>query len=99
MYRLRVSRSRCWCSDKLFVLTPDDSRIRLGWRLGRSAGKGNLRIRALAHGLREIPGCTQDRFPKLGVLFHEWRHGVEKPEHVVTDQHLAVAVRSGPDAD
>src|SRR5262249_14587934 len=59
-----------------------------------------LWIRTLAHVARILLRGAEDRFAKLRVLFHERRHEcIKESEHVVTDQHLTVAVRSCPNTD
>src|SRR5262245_16202496 len=79
--RLARSHSYRWCSHEFLERVSHDSPIRFGWALDRSAHDGSLRIPSLAHVLREFHDCAPDRFPKLGILFHERRHGVEEPEH------------------
>src|SRR4051794_30813823 len=59
-----------------------------------------LRIHTLAHVGRILLRGAEDRFAESRVLFHErWHEGIKESEHVITDQHLTVAVRSRPDAD
>src|SRR5216117_1775976 len=62
--------------------------------------RGSLWKRALTHFVRIIPRRAEDQLPELRVLLHEWRHEpVEESKNVVADKHLAVAMRSRPDAD
>ena len=43
---------------------------------------------------------AHDDFPEVSVLFHERRHEfIKESEYIVADQHLAVALRTGSDAD
>ncbi len=53
-----------------------------------------------AHFLCVTLGCSQNDVAEPGELPHKTGHkAVEKPEHIVADQDLAVAVRAGADTD
>src|SRR5437762_6657849 len=57
-------------------------------------------IHTFAHVVGIVPGSIKDQFPELCILPHEFRYEcVEQSEHVVADQHLAVAVWPRSDAD
>jgi uncharacterized membrane protein YbaN (DUF454 family) len=59
-----------------------------------------LRKRTSAHVVGILLRGTKDRCAELRVLFHKRRHErIKEAEHVITNQHLTVAVRSRPDAD
>ena len=65
-----------------------------------SMSGGGLWISAATHFIDVVFRCTTDRFTELRILFHEGRNKrVKQPEHVITDQHLPVAVWTGTDAD
>lgn len=55
---------------------------------------------SLAHFLAILRHGVRDRVPQIGVRLNETGHEAGgQPQHVVRDQHLAVASRAGADAD
>src|SRR5262245_26842373 len=67
---------------------------------GSASSRRRLWKYPLPYLVRVILRGSTHQFSKLGILLHERRHEpVKETENIVTDQHLAVAVRSSPDAD
>ena len=65
-----------------------------------SMSGGGLWISAATHFMDVVFLCTADRFTELRIFFHEGSNKcIKQPEHVITDQHLAITVRTGTDAD
>src|SRR6266446_4988256 len=80
---------------KIFTPSFDDQK-----RNAVATGDCGLWKYTLAHVVRVILCGTQDHIPELRVLLYKRRHKpIKKSENVVADQHLTVAVWSGPDAD
>src|SRR5438874_4973976 len=87
-------------SVAVFIACPWSRILKGRHCIGAVLRRRGLRIYSSAHFRREISRGAQDRLAELPILLHELRHEcVEEAEHIVADEDLAIAVRTGANSD